>query len=83
LNDITTQYIGSAFRSGCRPCASSSAARSSASGCLRNVSQDAGQLAGSGPLDGARSHAALHVTERSPRMLSVLSAFTCPRSARR
>ena len=59
-------------------CLSSSAARSSASGCLRNSSQTAGAPAGSGPADGARSKSPLQVTERSPRMLSVSSAFSWP-----
>ena len=59
-------------------CASSSAARSSASGCLRNASQAAGAPAGNGPVEGCASNAPLHVTERSPRMLSVSSAFSWP-----
>src|ERR1700681_1430303 len=68
-----------AFKSGCRPyCASSAAARSSASGCFRNASHASGQLAGSGPDEGAASHSALQDTERSPRMLIVLSALTWP-----
>ena len=47
------QYIGSRARSGERPyCASSSAARSSASGCLRNCSHTAGDPGGSGPDEG-------------------------------
>ena len=58
--------------------ASSSAARSSASGCWRNASHTAGAPAGSGPVDGWASKAPLQVTERSPRMLSVSSAFSCP-----
>src|SRR5256885_14092206 len=79
LNEKATQYIGIARRSGCRPYrASSSAARSSASGWRRNASQAAGQLAGRGPADGARSHSALHDTDRSPRTFSVLSALICP-----
>ena len=64
LNENTAQYIGSFARSGLRPyCASSSAARSSASGCLRNSSHTAGAPAGSGPADGARSNSPLHVTD--------------------
>ena len=73
----TTQYIGSFARSGFLPyCASSSAARSSASGCLRNSSQTAGEPGGSGPSDGRRSRSPLQVTERSPRILSVPSALS-------
>ena len=60
-------------------CASSSAARSSASGCLRNSShygrrtrrQRAGRT-------DARRTSPLQVTDRSPRMLSVSSAFSWP-----
>ncbi len=79
LNATVTQYIGNAARSGLRPyCASSSAARSSASGCWRNASHSGGAPAGSGPVEGCASNAPLHVTERSPRMLSVSSAFTWP-----
>ena len=79
LNAATTQYIGIAARSGLRPyCASSSAARSSASGCWRNSSHTAGAPGGSGPVDGCASNAPLQVTDRSPRMLSVSSAFSCP-----
>src|SRR5437762_181476 len=79
LNEKATQYIGIARTSGCRPYrASSSAARSSASGWRRNASQAAGQLAGRGPADGARSHSALHDTDRSPRTFSVLSALIWP-----
>ena len=79
LSENTTQYIGSFARSGFVPyCLSSSAARSSASGCLRNSSHAAGAPAGSGPADGAWSKSPLQVTERSPRMLSVSSAFSWP-----
>jgi hypothetical protein len=79
LNEKATQYIGIAFKSGCRPCrASSAAARSIASGCLRKPSHTLGQLAESGPDDGAASHSALHDTDRSPRMLSVVSALIWP-----
>ena len=49
LNENAMQYIGIAFKSGCRPyVASSAAACSSASGCFRKSSQAFGQLAGSG-----------------------------------
>ena len=79
LNATVTQYIGSAARSGLLPyCASSSAARSSASGCLRNASHSGGAPGGSGPAEGWASKSPLHVTERSPRMFSVSSAFTWP-----
>src|SRR5258706_8678299 len=79
LKENATQYIGILLRSGLRPYfASSDAAYSNASGCLRNSSQAAGQDFGSGPLDGAASQAALQLTERSPRMLIVFSALTCP-----
>ena len=75
------QYIGSAARSGSSPYrASSSTARSTASGCCRNASQAAGQSAGSAPVEGCASQAPWQVTERSPRRFSVLSAFTCPAS---
>ena len=78
LNEKTTPYIGICSRSGCRPyVASSSAARSSASGNLRNSSHT-GCAGGSGPSDTCRSKSPLQVTERSPRMLRVASAFTCP-----
>ena len=81
LSAVTTQYIGMAARSGFLPYrASSSAARSSASGCLRNSSQSAGAPAGSGPVDGCASNAPLQVTERSPRMFSVSSALIWPAS---
>src|SRR5439155_18160423 len=71
-----TQYIGIAFKSGCRPYfASSAAACSSASGCLRKSSHAFGQLAGIGPDADGASHSALQDTDRSPRMLSVLSAL--------
>jgi hypothetical protein len=56
-------------------CASSSAARSSASGSLRNSSHTAGAPGGSA-VPGGASNAPLQVTERSPRMLMVSSAFT-------
>ena len=79
LNENGMQYIGSRARSGDRPyCASSCAARSRASGCLRNSSQTAGDPGGSGPDDGIRSRSPLHVTERSPRRLSVPSALIWP-----
>src|SRR5665213_3940732 len=73
------QYIGILPKSGLLPyCASSSAARSSASDCLRNSSHTAGDPGGSGPADGRRSRSPLHVTDRSPRRLSVPSALICP-----
>ena len=79
LNENTTPYIGIFSRSGLRPyCASSSAARSSASGCWRKYSHTGGAPGGSGPSDGCRSKSPLQVTERSPRMLSVPSALTWP-----
>ena len=37
-----------------------------------------GRAGGSGPADGCRSKSPRQVTERSPRMLRVASAFTCP-----
>src|SRR5262245_32720116 len=78
LNENTTQYIGIAFKSGWRPYfASSSAARSRASGCFRSRSHWLGQLAGNGPEAGDASHSALQDTERSPRIFSVLSALIC------
>ena len=56
LSENTAQYSGSFARSGLRPyVASSSAARSSASGCRRNASHSGGAPAGSGPADGALS----------------------------
>ena len=73
------QYIGSSARSGSMPyCASNATARSTASGCCRNASQAAGQSAGSSPVEGCASQPPRQVTDRSPRRLSVLSAFTCP-----
>ncbi len=79
LKATVMQYIGSAARSGSRPyCASSSAARSSASGCRRNVSHSGGAPGGSNPVDGWASKAPLQVTERSPRIFKVSSAFTWP-----
>ena len=79
LNEKTTPYIGMAVRSGSRPKrSSSSAARSSASGSRRNTSQTGGASGGSGPSDGCRSKSPRHVTDRSPRMFSVASAFSCP-----
>src|SRR5207247_10710392 len=79
LNENGMQYIGSLAKSGLRPyCASSSEARSSASGCLRNSSQTGGAPAGSEPLEGCRSRSPLHVTDRSPRRLNVASVFTLP-----
>ena len=78
LTVITAQYIGIFSRSGFRPkSASSSAARSSASGCLRNSSQAAGASLGSG-VPGGASNSPLHVTDRSPRMFSVSNALNCP-----
>ena len=72
LNENTTPYIGIFSRSGLRPNAlSSSAARSSASGCWRKNSQTGGAPGGSGPSDGCLSNSPQQVTERSPRMLSV------------
>ena len=79
LNAKGMQYIGSFARSGLVPYwASSSAARSKASGSLRNSSQTLGAPAGKGPLDGAVSKAPLQVTDRSPRMLMVCRPFTWP-----
>src|SRR3954469_18069645 len=79
FTEVVMQYIGSLSRSGFLPyCASNSAARSSASGCWRNFSQTAGQEVGSAPFDGCMSQEALQVTDRSPRMLIVSSAFTWP-----
>ena len=53
LNENTTPYIGSSSRSGLRPyVASSSAARSSASGRWRKNSHTGGAPGGSGPSDG-------------------------------
>jgi hypothetical protein len=79
LNENGTQYIGSAARSGALPYfASSSAARSSASGITRSVSHAFGEPAGSGPLDGCVSRSPLHVVERSPRMLIIPRALTWP-----
>ena len=73
------QYIGRFCRSGLRPyCASSSEARSSASGWRRNSSHTFGAPAGSGPAEGCRSKSPLQVTERSPRMLIIPSARACP-----
>ena len=81
FRDITEQYMGNFFRSGLRPyCLSSSAARSKASGILRNSSQTAGAPAGSGPSAGARSKSPLQVIERSPRMFRVSRALSCPAS---
>jgi hypothetical protein len=77
LNENAAQYIGIAARSGLLPYFSSSSdARSSASGCLRNSSQTAGHDAGNAPEEGCASHSAWHVTERSPRKFSVDSALT-------
>ena len=79
FRENATQYIGSFSRSGLTPyCRSSSAARSSASGSLRYSSHATGQEAGSGPFEGWVSHVCLQLTDRSPRMLSVSSAFSCP-----
>src|SRR5688572_10185134 len=79
LKENGTQYIGIAARSGVRPyLASSSAARSSASGSVRNSLQAGGAPAGSGPAPGALSNAPLQLTERSPRTLIVLSARSWP-----
>ncbi len=79
LNENGMQYMGSAARSGARPyCVSSSAARSRASGCLRNSSQTGGDPAGNGPEDGCRSRSPLHVTDRSPLRLIVPSALIWP-----
>ena len=72
LNENTTPYIGIFSRSGLLPNAlSSSAARSSASGCWRKNSHTGGASAGSGPSEGCLSNSPQQVTERSPRMLSV------------
>src|SRR4051812_35044938 len=79
LTEKATQYMGIASKSGALPnCASSSAARSSASGCCRNASHSGGASSGSAPSATALSYSPRHVTERSPRILSVSSAFTCP-----
>ncbi len=79
LNANTTPYIGKASRSGLLPnWASSSAARSSASGKWRKSSHTGGAPGGSGPSEGCRSKSPRQVTERSPRMFSVASAFTWP-----
>src|SRR5262245_51710090 len=78
FTEITAQYIGMAARSGLLPYfASSSAARSSASGCWRNFSHPAGASFGSG-VPGGASNAPLHVTERSPRMFKVSYALSWP-----
>src|ERR1700730_18239099 len=62
LKDVTTQYIGCASKSGLAPySASSSAARSNASGCWRNFSHSAGAPGGRGPLEGGASNLPLHV----------------------
>src|SRR5262245_59156549 len=77
LNENTTPYIGIFSRSGSLPYwASSSAARSSASGNRRKYSHTGGAPGGRGPRDGWRSKSPLQVTERSPLMLSVASALT-------
>ena len=79
LNENTTPYIGIFSRSGLFPNAlSSSAARSSASGCWRKNSHTGGAPGGSGPSDGCLSKSPQQVTERSPRMLSVPIALTWP-----
>ncbi len=79
LNENTTPYIGIFPRSGLRPnCASSSAARSSASGSWRKFSHIGGAPGGSGPSEGCLSNSPRQVTERSPRMFSVPIALTCP-----
>ena len=79
LNENTTPYIGIVSRSGFFPnCLSSSAARSSASGCWRNISQTGGAFGGNGPSDGCLSNSPQQVTERSPRMLSVPMALSWP-----
>src|SRR2546428_931362 len=76
LNENGMQYIGSFAKSGLRPyCASSSEARSSASGCLRNSSQTGGAPVGSAPLDGGRSPSPLHVTVHSHLNLSIATLF--------
>src|SRR5262249_15612342 len=73
------QYSGNFSRSGLLlNCLSNSVARSSASGCWRNSLQTNGHVARRVPDEGCLSHSALHVTERSPRMLRVSSAFTWP-----
>ena len=78
LNENGMQYMGDFARSGRAPnCASSSAARSRASGCLRNSSQTAGAPAGKGA-HRFESRSPLHVTDRSPRRFSVPSALICP-----
>jgi hypothetical protein len=79
LNEKGMQYIGSCARLGAFPyCASSAAARSSASGYLRNSSQTPGDPGGSGPDPGALSRSPLHVTDRSPRRFSVPRALMWP-----
>jgi hypothetical protein len=79
LNENGMQYIGIAARSGVRPyCASSSAARSMASGILRSSSHTAGAPAGSGPFEGCRSRSPLQVTVRWPRTLSMPMARSWP-----
>src|SRR3954453_10401985 len=63
LIENTAQYIGNFDRSGLLPYSwSSSAARSKASGCLRNSSHTIGAPAGNGPAEGALSKSPLHVT---------------------
>src|SRR6187397_975185 len=77
LKENGTQYIGSEDRLGLRPNSLSSCrARSIASGIFRNSSHTAGAPDDSAPL--ALSNSPLHVTDRSPRIFRVLSAFICP-----
>src|SRR3978361_1121049 len=79
LKETTTPYIGIAARSGFWPnAASRAAARSSASGRWRNISQTGGAPGGSGPCSGWRSKSPRQVTDRSPRMLMVPRALTWP-----
>ena len=79
LYEKLTQYKGFSASGGFLPYfASSSAASSRASGCFLNASHSAGQLAGNAPVEGCLSHSSWHDTERSPRMLSISSAFSCP-----
>ena len=79
LNATVTQYIGNAAKSGFRPSARPvpRPARARPDAC-RNASHSGGAPVGSGPVEGWASNAPLHVTERSPRIFRVSSAFTWP-----
>ena len=68
------RQIGIACRTAC-PVPRRARARPAACGTPRTRPA---RPAGSGPADGARSKSPLQVTERSPRMLSVSSAFSWP-----